>query len=172
MNRRHVALFLAGYASLVLVAPLGYLMPAVLPLPDLVLLVVLYLAVAVKGSPSAGLACAVGLGYLADLFSGAPRGLYSLTLGICYFVVRGLSARLYLRGKLSQMLVSGIVSLATSTLLVGLEVALNPHATWAMLSPAPKTALATALVSPVVLWLLWTLDRKMAPEVSFEGVFR
>ena len=78
----------------------------------------------------------LGLGYLADLFSGAPRGLFSLTLGICYFVVRGLSTRLYLRGKLSQMAVAFVVSLATSVLLVGLEVALSRHATWAMLHPA------------------------------------
>ena len=172
MNRRHLALFLSGYAALVLIAPLGYVLPTFVPLPDLVLLVTLYLAVAVKGSPSAGLACAVGLGYLADLFSGAPRGLYSLTLGITYFVVRGLSARLYLRGKLSQMLVAGVVSLGTSLILVGLEVALNPHATWAMLHPAPGSALATAVVAPPVFWLLWNLDRKMAPEISFEGVFR
>jgi hypothetical protein len=70
------------------------------------------------------------------------------------------------------MLVAGIVSLATSALLIGLEVALNPHATWAMLHPAPGSALATALVAPLMFWLLWNVDRKMAPEVSFEGVFR
>lgn len=165
-------LFLMGYAMLLMVAPMGYLMPVEIPMPDLALLVILYLALAVKGSPSAGAACAVGLGYLSDLFSGAPRGLYSLTFVLCYFVVRGLSARLYLRGKLSQMLASFIASLATSVLLVGLEVVLSRHATWAMIHPALGSALVTGLVAPFMFWLLWSIDKKLAPEITYEGVFR
>lgn len=172
MNRRHIVLFAEGYLGLVLLAPLRHLLPWDVPFPDLVLLAVLYAALAVKGSFAAGAAVAVGLGYLSDLFTGAPKGLYSLTLGICYFSVRGMSAQLYVRGKLSQVFVAFLVSMGTGVMQVVLTVVLGEYSLIPLLKAAFGTAVATGLVSPVVFWVLWSMDRKVAPEVIFEGFFR
>jgi rod shape-determining protein MreD len=172
MNRRHVVLFLAGYAGLVLLAPLRHLLPWDVPFPDLVLLVVLYAALALKGSTAAGAAVAVGLGYLSDLFTGAPKGLYSLSLGVCYFAVRGMSARLYVRGKLAQAFVAFVVCMATGIMQVALTVVLGQYSFIPLFKLALGTALATGVCAPAVFWALWSLDRKVAPEVTFEGIFK
>ncbi|MCD6498151.1 MAG: rod shape-determining protein MreD [Deltaproteobacteria bacterium] len=172
MNRRHVALFLAGYVSLLILTPIRQLISYPIPFPDVVLLVVIYLALAVKGSPSAGVAVAVALGYMADLFSGAPKGVYSLSLGVCYFAVRGLSARLYFRGKLSQAIVALLVSVVTALMQIGLVALLGPYSFWTLLTAALATAVATAIVAPPVFWILIRLDRRVAPEIVLEGLAR
>lgn len=172
MNRRHVVLLAEGYAGLVLLAPLRQLLPWDVPFPDIILLAVVYTALAVKGSFAAGAAVAVGLGYLLDLFTGAPKGLYSLTLGVCYFAVRGLSANLYVRGKLSQVFVAFAVSLATGVVQVFLTVVLGEYSFIPLFKSALGTATATAVCAPLFFWIFWSTDRKVAPEVTFEGIFR
>lgn len=172
MNRRHVVLFTEGYLGLVLLAPLNHLLPWKIPFPDLVLLTVLYTALAVKGSFAAGAAVAVGLGYLADLFTGAPKGLYSLTLGICYFTLRSMSARLYVRGKFSQVMVAFFVAMGVGIVQVIMTAFIGEYSFFPLLKSAFGCAVATALCSPFVFWVLWSMDRKVAPEIIFEGFFR
>lgn len=170
--RRLVAMLLAGFVALILLSPLRQLLPPWLPLPSIPVLVTLYLALGVRGSPSAGAACAAGLGYLTDLLSGAPKGTHILALLIVYFVIRGLSARLYVQGKLSQLGVSFTSTLICSFMVVAIHAALPPRGAWSTLAYAPAEAAMTAAASTFVFYLLWRLDRRVAREIASEGVFR
>ena len=172
MNRRHLALLAFGYLGVVLLTPLRQLVPQVVPFPDLGLLVVLYAAAVVKGSPSAGAAVAVGLGYVADLAAGAPKGLSSLTFGAAYFLLRALGARVYLGRTASQLLTSFLLAAAVGTSQALLLAATAPYGLWFLWKASLATAAATAAVAPVVLGLLRRLDRRVAPEVILEGGLR
>ena len=172
MNRRHAALFLAGYLALVLLTPLRQLVPPEIPFPSVGILVVLYVAVVLRGSPSAGAAVAVALGYVADLAEGAPKGLSSLTFGGAYFVLRAMSGRIYLGRAASQVLTSLLLALGVGLAQSALLTATAPYGLWFLVREAFWTALATASVAPIAIGLLRRLDRRVAPEVILEGGLR
>ncbi len=172
MNRRHMALVVAGFLGLVLLTPLKELVGRDLPFPDFALIVVLYTASRVKGSWAAGGTVAVLLGYLADLFSGAPKGLYGLTLGLAYYGVRLLGTRLSFHGKLAQALSTGLVGLVTAVAQSGLAAAAGPYPFWGSIQTALTTVAVTALFAPLGFSLLERLDRKMAPEIVLGGSLR
>lgn len=172
MNRRHVALTVAGFLGLVILTPLKELVGHDLPFPDFALIVVLYTASRVKGSWAAGGAVAVFVGYLADLFSGAPKGLYGLTLGLAYFGVRLLGTRMSFRGKLSQVLSTALVGLVACPAQAALAAAAGPYPFWGSIQSALATVVVTALVAPLGFSLLERLDRRMAPEIVLGGSLR
>jgi len=157
---------------MVLLAPVGRVLPSWLPLPSIPVLVTLYVALGIRGSHAAGAACAAGLGYVTDLLAGAPKGTYILALLIVYFTVRGLSSRLYVQGRLSQIGVTFASTLFGSFLAVAIHVALPPRGTWAMLNAAPAEAAMTAAIAAPFFYFLWRLDRRVTRGVAVEGVFR
>jgi rod shape-determining protein MreD len=169
---RLMAMLLAGFLTMVVLAPIGRVLPSWLPLPSIPVLVTLYLALGVRGSHSAGAACAAALGYVTDLLAGAPKGTYILALLIVYFTVRGLSSRLYVQGRLSQIGVSFAASLFAAALAVSIHVALPPRGAWSALRLAPAEAAMTAALAAPYFYLLWRLDRRVAREAATEGVFR
>ena len=166
------SMFSACFLGMILLSPIGRALPSWLPLPNLSVLATLYVALGVRGSPSAGAACAASLGYVTDLLAGAPKGTYILALLIVYFTVRGLSARLYVQGRLSQVGVAFAASLYCSFLVVAIHVALPPRGAWSTLIRAPAEAGMTAAIAAPMFYLLWRLDRRVAREVASEGVFR
>ena len=172
MNRRHAALIVAGFLGLVLLTPLKELVGKDVPFPDVALLVILYTAAMVKGSWAAGGAVAVFVGYLADLFAGGPKGIYSLTFGLCFFGVKLLGARLSFRGKVAQILSTGLMALVTAVAQSAMAAAAGPYPFWMSLKRSLATVVVTALFAPVVFSLLHRLDRKMAPEIVLEGSLR
>lgn len=141
-------------------------------MPNLAVLVTLYLALAVRGSPSAGAACAAALGYVTDLLAGAPKGTHILALLLVYFVIRGMSSRLYVQGRLSQIGVAFLAALFHFIVVVAIHVALPPRGQWSTLAYGPVEAGMTAALAPLVFYLLWRLDRRLAREARTEGVFR
>ena len=169
---RLLAMFGAAYLTMILLSPLGRLLPPWLPLPSVPVLATLYLALGVRGSPSAGAACAAAIGYVTDLLAGAPKGTYILALLIVYFTVRGLSSRLYVQGRLSQVGVAFAASLLCSLLAVAIHVALPPRGSWSALSAAPAVAAMTAAIAAPFFYFLWRIDRRVAREAAAEGVFR
>ncbi len=169
---RLVVMLGAGFLTMVLLAPIGRVLPSWLPLPSIPVLVTLYLALGIRGSHSAGAACASGIGYVTDLLAGAPKGTYILSLLIVYFTVRGLSSRLYVQGRLSQIGVSFAASLYCSALAVSVHMALPPRGSWSSLGLAPAEAAMTAALAAPYFYFLWRLDRRVARDASAEGVFR
>ena len=179
---RRFGSFAAGYLGTILLAPLwralmeglsyGLSWARHLPMPSLAVLVTLYLALGVRGSPSAGAAAAGALGYVTDLLSGAPKGTHMLALLLVYFLIRAFSSRLYVQGRLSQIAVTFAATLFASLVVVAVHVALPPRGSWSTLVLAPIEAGVTAAFAPLAFSLLWRLDRRLAREVVAEGVFR
>ncbi len=175
-------MFLAGYLGLIVLTPLWQALVQLLgrwqawmrdlPMPNLAVLVTLYLALAVRGSPSAGAACAAALGYVTDLLTGAPKGTHILSLLLVFFVIRGMSARLYVQGRFSQIGVAFLAALFNAVVVVAVHVALPPRGRWSTLIYGPMEAGMTAALAPLVFYLLWRLDRRLAREAATEGVFR
>ncbi|MDY0000130.1 MAG: rod shape-determining protein MreD [Polyangia bacterium] len=181
MTRRN-GIFAAGFLGTILLAPLwrslmegaalGMPWARHTPMPSLPVLATMYLALGVRGSPSAGAATAGALGYVTDLVSGAPRGTYMLALLIVYFLIRAFSSRLYVQGRLAQIAVSFAATLLTGIVVVAVHVALPPRGSWSTIGMAPIEAGVTAVTAPLVFSLLWRLDRRLARGVVAEGVFR
>lgn len=179
---RRLGLFAAGYLGMILLGPLWRaLMEGIahglpwarhLPMPSLAVLVTLYLALGVRGSPSAGAATCGALGYVTDLLSGAPRGTHMLALLLVYFLILAFSSRLYVQGRLSQIAVTFAATLFTGLVVVAVHVALPPRGSWSTLVQAPIEAGVTAALAPLVYSLLWRLDRRLTREGMTEGVFR
>lgn len=179
---RLVGIFAGGYLGMILLGPLwralmeglSYGLPWArhLPMPSLAVLVTLYLALGVRGSPSAGGAAAGALGYVTDLLSGAPKGTYVLALLLVYFLIRAFSNRLYVQGRLSQIAVTFAATLFAGLVVVAIHVALPPRGSWSTLVQAPIEAGITAATAPLAYYLLWRLDRRLAREAVAEGVFR
>lgn len=169
---RLTTILLAGFFTMVVLAPIGRVLPSWLPLPSIPVLVTLYLALGVRGSHASGAACAASLGYVTDLLAGAPKGTYILALLIVYFTVRGLSSRLYVQGRLSQIGVAFAASLFCAVLAVSIHVALPPRGSWSTLSLAPAEAAMTAALAAPYFYFLWRTDRRVAREAGTEGVFR
>jgi len=169
---RLAAHFVAGFLALALLAPIARLVPPPWPVPNVPVLITLYVALGVRGSPSAGAACAGTLGYVTDLLTGAPKGTHVLALLLLYFIVRGLSSRLFVQGRPAQMGTAFAATLASAFVVVAIHMALPPRGAWSTLILAPGEALMTAVVAPVAFALLWRLDRRVARESAGEGVFR
>lgn len=180
--RRQLGIFGVGFVGLILLAPLWRMLMSGLalvwpwarhlPLPNLSVLVTLYLALGVRGSHSTGAATAAAMGYVTDLLTGAPKGTHILSLLVLYFLVRAFSSRLYVQGRLSQMGVTFAGTLLCSFLVVATHVALPPRGSWSTLTQAPIEAGITAALAPLAFFLLWRVDRRLAREAVAEGVFR
>ncbi len=179
---RILGLCVSGYLGIIVLAPLWHAATRALsawlpwlrnlPMPNLAVLVTLYLALAVRDKPSAGAAGAAAIGYLTDLLSGAPKGTHILSLLLVYFAIRGMSSRLYVRGRLSQIGVAFLAALFHAMTVVAIHVALPPRGQWSTLAYAPVEAGMTGAVAPLIFYLFWRLDRRLAREAATEGVFR
>src|SRR3954451_2834264 len=95
MTAARAAAFLAAtWLLLVFQASLASLLPWHAVAPEVALLVILYIGFYGRGSALANAGLALGIGYLTDLFAGAPRGLHALTFGLVILAARGASNRL------------------------------------------------------------------------------
>ncbi len=141
--------------------------------PEFGIITLLYLAHGVKGSPARGAFTSLMLGYLMDLFCGAPVGMHAFVYVALYFVVRLLSNKIYGHTILVQALMGGIFSGLAGFFIIALDKWLNPVShSWEMLRIVPRQMAVTAIFSPIWFWLLWRIDRAMSYEASPEGVFR
>jgi rod shape-determining protein MreD len=92
--------------------------------PDIVLILLLYLGLSYP-MVSGGILAFV-LGYLMDLFSGNPFGLYTFCRPFIFCVVYLLKDRFYLEGFLSQFLLAVSLALVEGFLILILLNGLNP----------------------------------------------
>lgn len=157
-------MLLAAWMALIVLASLQALVPWHLPTPEVMLLFVLYLGLGARGSASSQLAMALVLGYLADLFSGAPKGLHALTLAVAMLLARGASSRILITATWHTVAIAFGAGLAHSLLLLALAAQLWNEGAMSALRIVPATALATAVLAPFVFEGLKRLDRRLQPD--------
>jgi rod shape-determining protein MreD len=141
--------------------------------PEFGVITIIYLAHGVKGSPSRGASAAIGLGYLMDLYSGAPVGMFAFAYVLLYFVMRLTSMKIYGSSIWVQALLGAIFSSIVAFFIIAIDMWLNPipHS-WILLESIPRQALITGLFSPLYFYLLWKIDRLFFYQASPEGVFK
>ena len=143
---------------------------------DLVLIIVLYLAMAEPSGPGGrqiSLGGPVGrfdlpsvlavfvLGYLADLFGGELKGVHSLALAVVFVGGRLLARQVYLAGPTAQIIVCFIGSLLASgvALLVRWSAGVSPSLPLVLVLLGQ--AGLTAVLAPPVMGLLRRLDGRL-----------
>jgi rod shape-determining protein MreD len=123
--------------------------------PSLVLPLVLYMAVG-EFSLARGASLAFVVGYLSDAFSGLPMGLFTFTMVAVFLLARVAGLKLFLHGVVFQVLLTLVAQITGGMLMLGLNVVFER--TRLAIGPAmalvTSQAFATALLSPLVFWLV------------------
>lgn len=157
---RTATIVLAAYLVCVVVAAIWRLLPWIDDaIPDLGALTAAYLGLTARRQVSPAIGGAVVLGYLIDLISGAPPGLYALVLALTTLVARAVQQRILVRGATISIAFSAFVAAMAGVL------ALAVRAIYRMPSAALSTELshivfvtiATALIGPLV----WRMFRRI-----------
>lgn len=161
---RAIAYVIVAWLTLIAVATLDLLLPLHAWTPEVVLLMVLYVGLTARGSAAGNVALALLLGYLVDLFSGAPRGLHALTYGVVMVTALGASSRLLVSSRWQQVVVAGLVSLGHGALSIALSSTMYGGEALQALRILPVTALFTALVAPLAFALFRRVDKRLAPD--------
>ena len=162
--RRVIVVLLAAWAALIVTASLQALLPWPIPTPEVMLLFVLYLGLGGRGVASSHVAVALVIGYLADLFSGAPKGLHALTLSIAMLLARGASSRILITATWHTVALAFGATVVHSLVLIALTAELYGDSPLYALRVVPLTSLTTALLAPVVFSFLRGLDRRLQPD--------
>lgn len=164
---RSATIVLIAYGLMLVVAVVWPALP--LPLigdtpPDLAAVTAGYLGLTARRGLAGAVGAAVVTGYLADLLSGAPRGLLALTAGLVCLAAVGVQRRILVRG---WMLTGGFaVTAALLATVLALLIRLatgdplgdGAAETWA----AVRVAFATGLCGLVVLRLYRRVDAAFA----------
>ena len=118
--------------------------------PDLLLVIMVYLAL--RGSFEAGAPLAWLLGMLDDVFSGLYLGLNAATFLISFLVIKSVSDRLYADSAILFVLTVTAVTLAgfTLNLLLMLMFTASPGIAYSMLSDVIPRLLVNAFVASIV----------------------
>jgi cell shape-determining protein MreD len=176
---RAVVMVLAAYLGLIVTSSVQALLPWRVPTPELALLVVLYLGLGIRpavagggvgrtgalsGTAPAHVGVALFLGYLADLFAGAPKGLDALALGITMVAARAASSRLDVATPWHTLVIAAAAALAHGLLLLALSSTLYGGEALVALPLVLTTSLTTAVVAPFAFALLARLDRRLQPD--------
>ncbi len=171
---RATALFLFTFGVLLVEPLLFFAIPFLgFHVPELGLIAVVYAAHGIRGSLARGAAASLGIGYLVDLFSGAPVGMHALVYVLVYYLVRLVFGRIYGRALWLQALMGAAASGASGLLVISIGQWLDPvELSWDMLRQLPLQMLLTAVFSPPFFYVLWRFDRLVSYEVSEEGIFK
>ena len=137
--------------------------------PDIVLILILYLSFSYP--IASGGILAFFLGYLMDLFSGNPFGLYTFTRPFIFYVARLFKERLYLEGVLSQFLLVFSLALAEGILILILLSGLNPKPIGPLYSKLATVLLPqsffTGLITPA---LFLVFNKRLFPLFNRDAV--
>lgn len=163
-GRRAVVFTLVAWLGLVVTASLQALSPWHLPTPEVALLVVLYLGLGGRGTTPSHVGVALVIGYLADLFAGAPKGLESLTLAVAMVLARAASSRLDVTTPWHTLVIAAVAGAGHALVLLALSSTLYGGDALSALPLVPLTAVATALVAPFAFSLLHRVDRRLQPD--------
>lgn len=162
---RTASIVLAVYGILLLVGALWHELP-LLPSqgPEIAAVAAVYLGLTARRSLAGAVGASIVIGYLSDLLSGTPVGLYALVSGLMCILGYAVHRRIVVRGWRFTIGFSIFVALAASLLVAILRwVTFQPTGTAlseaiAILGPA----LPTAVVGPLLLRLLRRIDAAFA----------
>lgn len=162
---RDLVLLLLGFFLIMVQGALGAVIDLGVLMPNPVLPIVIYLAMAPDIALARGAILSFALGFLVDSATGNAMGLFTFVLQASYLVARGAGFRLLMRGRVSQMLITGAVSAAGSITLIALRSIFRPavqvsfpnlrHTALAVFA----SALATGLLAPLIYQLVRRVDQ-------------
>jgi len=157
---RTATLVLVAYLLCVAVAAVWRFLPWVRDaVPDLGALSAAYLGLTARRHVSPAIGGAVVLGYLVDLISGSPPGLFAFVLGLAALVARAVQQRILVRGAALSIAFSGFVALITGVLALVIRVVYRmPTTTLSIeLQHIALATIATAIAGPLV----WRMFRRI-----------
>ena len=157
---RTATIVLAAYLACVAIASLWRLLPWIDDaIPDLGALTAAYLGLTARRQVSPSIGGAIVLGYLIDLISGAPPGLFALVLALTTLVARAVQQRILVRGFTISIAFSAFVALVSCVLAVVVRIAYRmPSAELAVeLRHIAIVTVATAILGPLV----WRMFRRI-----------
>ncbi len=162
---RTATLVLIAYFLCVAVAAIWRLLPWIDDaIPDLGALTAAYLGLTARRQVSPAIGGAFVLGYLIDLISGVPPGLFALVLALTTLVARAVQQRILVRGATISIAFSVFVALVSGVLALFVRVAYRmPGATFSVeLRHIALVTIATAMFGPLVWWLFRRVDAAFA----------
>lgn len=151
---------LVAYLACVLVASFWRLLPWVDDaIPDIGALSAAYLGLTARRQVSPAIGGAIVLGYLVDLISGVPPGLFALVFALTTLVARAVQQRILVRGATLSIAFSAFVALAANVLaLVARLIYGMPSASFAVeLQHVALVTVSTAILGPLV----WRMFRRI-----------
>jgi rod shape-determining protein MreD len=153
---------LVAYAVCVIVASLWRTLPIELfhdAVPDLGAMTAAYLGLTARRNVAPAVGGSVVLGYLVDIISGTPAGLFALTLGLTCLVARAVQQRILVRGAAMTMGFSAFVALVAgiAAILVRGLYGIPRGAFGTELVHIVIVTVATALLGPLV----WRMFRRI-----------
>ncbi len=165
---------LSGYLLVLVIGAFWRYMPFERAAPDIVALYAVYLGLQVHRLLTHTVAGAVFLGYLADLLSGTPKGIFALTAGIMAVLGHLIHQRLLvvIRGRLFTVFFSFFAALVAAFVCFCLRayVGFLPSS-GAELSLLFGSALCTAVFGPLVFAIAGFIDgRFVHRQRSLEGL--
>ncbi len=127
-------------------------------IPNLLLPLVVFLGVSPNVPTPMGSSVAFLLGYLMDSICGMPMGLYTFTFVVTYVIAKGAGLRLFLRGPLSEIMLTFLVSVLAGCLQLAMRAIFEypapfPARSYVVLIHLLAGSVATAVLSPVVFYL-------------------
>ena len=164
---------LLGFVLVTLLGPLQGLLGMEMVVVDAPLVIVLYLAMAGRGSGLGGMRYSftgggidwtgglvgVMLGYVTDVLGGGIKGLHCLTLVLVFLLAQRAARKVYLAGAMPIMLVTLVASLFSSLVGLGVRWFVGLRPTLGSLTVVVAQALLCAAVAPLLMRLCRTLDR-------------
>ena len=157
---RTATIVLVAYLLCVVVASIWRLLPWIDDaVPDVGALTAAYLGLTARRQVSPAIGGAITLGYLIDLISGAPPGLFALVLALTTLVARAVQQRILVRGATLSIAFSAFVALVSTVLALIARVGYRiPTAALSTeLSHIGLVTIATAIVGPLV----WRVFRRI-----------
>lgn len=152
---------LAGYMILVTQSIAGDIISKSYYSPNLILPFILYLAAIDFGS-ARGASISFVLGYLCDIFSGAPSGVHMFVIPATYLIFRTVYAKVMLKGVVFQIIITFLACLTSSLLIIGIRTVFERSifALKVIFLTVTVNSVITAVVSPVV----FRLGKVILPE--------
>ena len=157
---RTATIVLAAYLLCAVVAATWRVLPWIVDaIPDVGALTAAYLGLTARRQVSPAIGGGLVLGYLIDLISGAPPGLFSLVLALTTLAARAIKQRILVRGAAISIAFSAFVALISGALALIVRVACRMEsATFAIeLSHVAQVTIATAILGPLV----WRMFRRI-----------
>lgn len=148
-------LILAGVVLLLVQGVVARALPTDHLAPVLIIPMVLYMAVG-DFSLARGVSLAFVMGYLTDVFAGGSMGLWTFTLVSIFLLSRIAGLKLFLHGKVFQVLLTFVASMVAGLEMVALLLVFDrrPLAVLAALGVVSTQSLATAACAPLVFALV------------------